>query len=188
MLAHPAFGAEPQWAVVGARPCVAARRTRPHLSLSLTRRAALAPGDTFPVGCAFDPACIHAASFAANPDARDARFSTPCGVYSPHCGLAAVDMSWGHDEYMAQVMLRNGCTLPPAALHIVRYHSFYAWHREGAYGHLTDAADAAALPWVRAFNACDLYSKSIAPVDVAALRPYYEGLARKYFPHEKLRW
>jgi inositol oxygenase len=161
VLAHPAFGSEPQWAVVG---------------------------DTFPVGCAFDPAIIHAASFASNPDASDARYASACGVYAPGCGLSAVDMSWGHDEYMAQVMRRNGCTLPAAATHIVRFHSFYAWHREGAYGHLTDAEDADALRWVRAFNACDLYSKSIAPVDVAALRPYYEGLARKYFPAEKLRW
>ena len=161
MLAHPSFGAEPQFAVVG---------------------------DTFPVGCAFDPAIIHHASFAANPDMNDARYATPCGVYAPGCGLSRVTMSWGHDEYMARVMEANGCTLPPAAFHVVRFHSFYAWHREGAYGHLTDAADAAALPWVRAFNACDLYSKDVRPVDVQALRPYYEGLARKYFPTEKLRW
>ena len=85
-------------------------------------------------------------------------------------------------------MARNGCTLPPAAMHIVRFHSFYAWHREGAYGHLCNDADAEALQWVKAFNSCDLYSKSIAHVDVDALRPYYEGLARKYFPTEKLRW
>ena len=161
VLAHPSFGAEPQWAVVG---------------------------DTFPVGCAFDPAIIHYASFAANPDTQDSRYTTPCGVYSPGCGLSRVLMSWGHDEYMAQVMMRNGCTLPPAALHVVRFHSFYAWHREGAYGHLTDSADAEALPWVRAFNACDLYSKAVEQVDVEQLRPYYEGLARKYFPTEKLRW
>jgi inositol oxygenase len=97
-------------------------------------------------------------------------------------------MSWGHDEYMAQVMLKNANTLPPAALWIVRYHSFYAWHREGAYGHLEDDEDREHLHWVREFNKCDLYSKSIAPVDVQALRPYYESLARKYFPEEQLRW
>ena len=55
------------------------------------------------MGCAFDPAIIHHASFAANPDSRDGRYSTPHGVYAPHCGLSAVRMSWGHDEYMAQV-------------------------------------------------------------------------------------
>ncbi len=161
VLAHPAFGSQPQWSVVG---------------------------DTFPVGCAFDPAIVHSASFAANPDSAEPRYASPCGVYAPNCGLGAVEMSWGHDEYMALVMQRNGCTLPPAALHIVRFHSFYAWHREGAYSQLCDAQDAEALRWVKAFNACDLYSKSIAIVDVAALRPYYEGLARKFFPNEKLRW
>ena len=161
VLAHSRFGSQPQWAVVG---------------------------DTHPVGCAFNPSIVHAAGFSANPDVADERFSSPLGVYTPHCGLDALTMSWGHDEYMYHVMKGNGCTMPPAAFAIVRYHSFYAWHRDGAYAHLCNEADSDALAWVKAFNQCDLYSKSIARVDVDALRPYYEGLARKYFPTEVLRW
>lgn len=70
---------------------------------------------------------------------------------------------------------------------MIRYHSFYPWHREGAYARLTNAKDAKALEAVRAFNPYDLYSKNDAPCDAAALRPYYQGLIDKYFPTE-IEW
>jgi inositol oxygenase len=162
ILAHPDFGSQAQWAVVG---------------------------DTHPVGCAFDPSIVYSSAFESNPDAHDARYTTPCGIYQAQCGLDAVTMSWGHDEYAYQVMLGNGCTLPPEAHAIVRFHSFYAWHRDGAYKHLcNDTTDVAALAWVQEFNRCDLYSKSIETVDVDAVKPYYVSLARKYFPTEVLCW
>src|SRR6185295_6325978 len=63
------FG-EPQWAVVG---------------------------DTFPVGCAPSQKVVYPEFFAANPDAQDARFSSPLGVYEEGCGLKNVNISWGHD-------------------------------------------------------------------------------------------
>ena len=47
------FG-EPQWAVVG---------------------------DTFPVGCAFSDRIVYAEFFADNPDTRDPKLQSPCGVY-----------------------------------------------------------------------------------------------------------
>ena len=58
------------------------------------------------------------------------------------------------------------------------------WHREGAYAHLTNAADEKALAAVRAFNPYDLYSKSDDPVDPAKLKPYYQGLIEIFFPEE----
>jgi hypothetical protein len=51
----------------------------------------------------------------------------------------------GHDEYLYQVCVRNGSTLPPQALAIIRYHSLYPWHHAGAYRHLMDAQVSAAL-------------------------------------------
>lgn len=35
---------------------------------------------------------------------------------------------------------------------MIRYHSFYPWHREGAYRHFMNADDEADLAAVRAFN------------------------------------
>ena len=172
------FG-EPQWAVVG---------------------------DTFPVGCAFSEKIIFHEFFEAhNSDCRDPSLSTLHGVYAPHCGLSSVTMSWGHDEYIYHVVQQayadaeaeakeqkeeaDGAPaatpihrIPEEGLYMLRYHSFYAWHKEGAYGHLTNAHDAAMLPWVRLFNPYDLYSKCEVKPDWGALRPYYEALVAKYLP------
>ncbi|KIJ11694.1 inositol oxygenase [Paxillus involutus ATCC 200175] len=143
-------------------------------------------GDTFVVGCAFSDKNIYPETFEGNPDFDDAVYSTEDGIYEPHCGLDNVMLSWGHDEYLYHV-IKDQCTLPDEALAMIRYHSFYPWHREGAYMHLTNAKDVKALAAVRAFNPYDLYSKSDKPVDMKELRPYYEGLIAKFFPPE-LDW
>jgi inositol oxygenase len=145
------FG-EPQWAVVG---------------------------DTFPVGCAYSDKIVYAEYFNQNPDYSDNRYNSQFGVYSPGCGLRNVTMSWGHDEYIYQMMKDH---LPEQGLYMLRYHSFYAWHREGAYDHLLDVHDREMLKWVKLFNPYDLYSKSPVPPDWKQLRPYYEDLVAKYIP------
>ncbi|KAH8082825.1 myo-inositol oxygenase [Cristinia sonorae] len=143
-------------------------------------------GDTFVVGCKFSDKIIYPETFTANPDSQDPVYSTEYGVYQPHCGLDNVMLSWGHDEYLYHV-LKNQSSLPEAALHMIRYHSFYPWHREGAYMHLTNASDERALEAVRAFNPYDLYSKSDEPVEPERLKPYYQGLIAKFFP-EVIEW
>jgi inositol oxygenase len=153
------FG-EPQWAVVG---------------------------DTFPVGCAFSNRIVYADFLADNPDYADSRFNTPCGVYQVGCGLRSVRLSWGHDEYLYHVVTQTGCALPEPALYMIRFHSFYAWHREEEYGYLFDDRDREMLPWVRAFNPYDLYSKSPRRPNWDELAPYYTSLIEKYLPG-KLRW
>ena len=88
-------------------------------------------------------------------------------------------MSWGHDEYLYQI-LKN--YLPIPALYIIRYHSFYAQHREEAYNHLLNKEDLKNLKWVKKFNPYDLYSKAPIPPDTKTLRPLYEDLGAKYLP------
>ncbi|KAN0084072.1 inositol oxygenase [Tylopilus felleus] len=143
-------------------------------------------GDTFVVGCAFSDKNIYPETFAGNPDTYDAVYSTKYGIYEPHCGLDNVMISWGHDEYLYHVV-KDQCTLPAEALAMIRYHSFYPWHREGAYMHLTNAKDAQALRAVREFNPYDLYSKCDKPINAEELRPHYENLITKFFPPE-LDW
>ena len=77
--------------------------------------------------------------------------------------------------------------LPLEALYMIRYHSFYAWHREGEYDYLCDEQDRAMVKWVRAFNRYDLYSKDDARPNLAELRPYYEDLTQEFFP-DPLHW
>jgi inositol oxygenase len=67
-------------------------------------------------------------------------------------------------------------------LYMIRYHSCYPIHREGAYDYLMNQHDREMFEWVHAFNPYDLYSKSATKPDPVALRPYYESLITKYFP------
>jgi len=145
------FG-EPQWAVVG---------------------------DTFPVGCAFSDKIVYAEFFKFNPDYDNKTFNTKYGIYEPNCGLDEVQLSWGHDEYIYQMMKNY---LPESALYMLRYHSFYAQHREHAYDHLMSKHDQEMFYWVNLFNPYDLYSKNPVPPNWTELRPYYEDLVAKYLP------
>jgi len=145
------FG-EPQWAVVG---------------------------DTFPVGCAYSDKVVYPEFFKDNADYINPAYNTTLGIYQKGCGLRNVQMSWGHDEYVYQ-MLKD--YLPEPGLYMLRYHSFYAWHREGEYEHLLDDHDREMLKWVNLFNPYDLYSKSPTVPVWQELKPYYEHLIRKFLP------
>lgn len=148
---------EPQWAVVG---------------------------DTFPVACAYSPKVVYHEFFRSNPDWNDSRYSSRFGVYEPNIGLDRVMMSWGHDEYLYQVVRDH---LPIEALYMIRYHSFYAAHRERDYEYLFDQRDKKMFDWVRCFNQYDLYSKSDIAPNVARLRPFYVDLIDEFFPY-KIAW
>ena len=148
---------EPQWAVVG---------------------------DTFPVGCAYSDKIVFHEFFEANPDSKNPQYQTANGIYSEGCGLEQVQLSWGHDEYLYQVVKDY---LPEEALYMIRYHSCYPIHREGAYQHLMNDHDREMFQWVQAFNPYDLYSKSHEPPNVKALKPYYDDLIAEYFP-KQIAW
>merc|ERR1712150_326348 len=108
--------------------------------------------------------------------------NTEYGIYEPHCGLDNVMISWGHDEYLYQVLKNHGTTIPKEGLAMIRYHSLYPWHSGGDYRHLTNDKDEEMLEWVRKFNKYDLYTKSTKQPDVAELKEYYQGLIDKYIP------
>ncbi len=148
---------EPQWAVVG---------------------------DTFPVGCAYSDTIVFHPYFADNPDSQNPRYQTRLGVYEEGCGLDKVQLSWGHDEYIYHVAKDH---LPEEGLYMLRYHSFYPAHREGAYDYLMNDKDRRLFEWVRTFNTYDLYTKSHERPGVAKLMPFYEELIREFFP-ERLKW
>ena len=146
------FG-EPQWAVVG---------------------------DTFPVGCSFSKSIVHSEYFLLNPDSSNPNYNSKYGIYKENCGLDNVKMSWGHDEYLYQIVKDY---LPQESLYMIRYHSFYSQHKENAYNHLLNELDIKMFEWVKKFNKYDLYSKAPIPPDSKALRPYYEDLVSKYLPN-----
>ena len=148
---------EPQWAVVG---------------------------DTFPVGCAWSDKIVFHEFFQDNPDRNESKYQQKLGVYDQNCGLDAVSMSWGHDEYLYNVVKKY---LPEEALYMIRYHSFYPAHRDGEYNYLMNDHDREMFKWVRAFNPYDLYTKSHERPDLNKLRPFYDDLIKEYFP-QTLKW
>ena len=145
---------EPQWAVVG---------------------------DTFPVGCAYSDQVVFPEFFAANPDSKVPEYQTFHGIYEPNCGLEKVHLSWGHDEYIYFVTKNY---LPEPAQYMLRYHSFYAAHRHGAYRHLMNDHDVEMFGWVRKFNPYDLYSKGAEKPKLQDVKPYYDDLIAEFFPAE----
>ena len=150
------FG-EPQWAVVG---------------------------DTFPVGCAWSDKIVFREFFDANPDSKDPLLQTENGIYEEHCGLDNVLLSWGHDQYLYEVVKNY---LPREASWMIRYHSCYPVHRDGAYGYLMSQDDDELLNWVKAFNPYDLYSKCDVKPDLDKLKPFYTDLIAEFFPPQ-IRW
>lgn len=140
-------------------------------------------GDTHPVGCQFDESIVFHQYFTLNPDNQHPIYSTKYGIYQPNCGLSNIIMSFGHDEYFYRVLTNNSCVkLPESALYIIRFHSFYPWHKNNAYQYLTNEKDQENLKWVQEFNKYDLYSKSNAPINVNTVKDYYISLIDKYIP------
>jgi inositol oxygenase len=148
---------EPQWAVVG---------------------------DTFPVGCKYSDKVVFSEFFKLNPDYSNPELQTECGIYEAGCGLDNVHLSWGHDEYIYHIAKPY---LPEEGLYMLRYHSFYAAHKDNEYQHLMHEHDKKMFEWVRRFNPYDLYSKAETAPNVDELKPYYQELIAKYFP-ATLRW
>ena len=148
---------EPQWAVVG---------------------------DTFATGCKYSDKVVFSEFFQDNPDSNVSEYQTENGIYEPGCGFENVDLSFGHDEYLYHVTKDY---LPEEGLYMIRYHSFYPWHREGAYDQLASDKDREMMKWVKEFNKYDLYSKVDERPNVDKLRPYYEDLIGEYFPAQ-IRW
>jgi len=151
------FFGEPQWAVVG---------------------------DTFPVGCAYSDKVVFPQYFKENPDYTNPKLQTKLGIYTENCGLDNVHMSFGHDEYLYMVTKDY---LPEEAQYVIRYHSFYAAHREEEYYHLMNEKDHKMFRWVRYFNPFDLYTKSDSVPNVDELKPYYIELINEFFP-QKIKW
>ena len=148
-------------------------------------------GDTWVVGARIPDSAVHAEFNALNPDMRaGGREAEPDGVYARGCGLAALKLAWGHDEYMALWCRANANSLPEEARAIFRYHSCYPLHERGEYAQFLAPGDEALLEAVRRFQKFDLYSKSDERPDVDKLWPYYEALIAKYIhePGGRCKW
>ena len=116
-------------------------------------------------------------------------YSTSTGIYDKGCGIDNVDLAWGHDEYLYQVLNNHESnTLPEQAMVMIRYHSFYPWHSGGAYTELLNEKDKEYLGIIKDFNKYDLYTKSQKVYDLEEVLDYYQPIAEKYLGSGPVYW
>lgn len=138
-------------------------------------------GDTFIVGHRIPTSIILPEFNDLNQDHlkyKDSKY----GTYQPNCGLNNTVCSFGHDEYLYQLLKFNNIPLPEEAYYMIRYHSLYLWHDKNEYGHLENEKDKEMKSWVKNFNKYDLYTKDEnTKINLEELRCYYDKIVKKYF-------
>lgn len=152
-------------------------------------------GDTYPVAAPFASANVFYTRgfYKASTDYTkyNTTTDTSFGIYERNCGFDAVEMTWGHDEYIYEVM-RQGSNICYEGLYLLRYHSFYPWHtpQSGtmAYTEIASEDDWKLLPLLKAFQKADLYSKNpdLPPMDI--LEAKYTKLLNKFIPNKVIGW
>jgi len=146
-------------------------------------------GDVFVVGARLPETAVYPEFNALNPDMADPRYNTELGRYEPGCGLDALTLAWGHDEYLYQVLRNHPTnTIPEAGMVMIRYHSFYPWHTGGSYANLLGPRDEQYREWIKDFNRYDLYTKSPKIYDLDELKEYYLPIAEKYLGSGPIYW
>ena len=144
-------------------------------------------GDTYVVGCQFPKSIVFYDSIKNNPDYNK---YDKYGIYEKHCGLDNLFLSFGHDEYLYQVLLKNNNKhkISNKYMNVIRYHSFYPWHTSGEYRYLMNKNNYNILKNIIDFNKFDLYSKEDTDFVLNNnIIEYYNNLLDIYFP-EKLNW
>tara|TARA_Y100000996_G_scaffold402085_1_gene373687 strand:- start:4387 stop:5208 length:822 start_codon:yes stop_codon:yes gene_type:complete len=142
-------------------------------------------GDTYITGCKIPDSIVYSEFNTLNSDSNK---YDELGIYTKHCGLDKCIFSFGHDEYLYQLLqynirynkdtkLKN---LPEEAFYIIRYHSCYLWHKENEYTQFENDKDKKMKPIVQEFNAYDLYSKYNKIPNIQELKKYYSELLLKY--------
>ena len=146
-------------------------------------------GDTYVVGCEFPKTIVYYDTLKENPDFNNSDYNTKSGIYKENCGLKNLLVTFGHDEYLYQVLKQNkNHKISNENMNTIRYHSFYPWHTGNSYRHLTTEEDEITLKNVLDFNQFDLYSKEeVNFVLTDEIKEYYDKLLKEYFP-EELQW
>jgi len=142
-------------------------------------------GDTFVVGCKLPKSLVYYNHTINHSDYNN----TELGIYNEFCGLDKLNISFGHDEYLYQVLKQNKKIhkISEKYWDIIRYHSFYPWHTHNEYTYFMNDKDYLILDNIKDFNQYDLYSKEDDIYITDDIIDYYKDLLKKYFP-DPLQW
>lgn len=138
-------------------------------------------GDTYVVGCKIPDTIVYPEFNSLNPDMSRVEYGSTLGIYQTGIGLDNMLFSFGHDEYLYQLLKHNNVQLPKVAMHIIRYHSCYLWHKEGEYIEFENEDDKKYKEKVILFNKYDLYTKENKIYDYNEMKKYYDPIVKKYF-------
>ncbi len=141
-------------------------------------------GDTFVLGAKFPKSMVFYNFIKLNPDFDNSNYNTKFGIYKANCGLDELILSYGHDEYLYNILKKNNHKLTDKYLNIIRYHSFYPWHSHNEYRHFMKDSDYEILENVNKFNEFDLYSKENEDFIDEDIKKYYDKLLDIYFPED----
>ncbi len=144
-------------------------------------------GDTFVVGCEYSKKMVYYDLIKENPDFNNPKYNTKYGIYEQKCGIENLLLSFGHDQYLYNVLQKNTHHLSKKYQDLIRFHSFYPWHTYKEYQHFMKDTDYVILKDVQEFNLYDLYSKKDLFILTDTIKEYYSNLLDKYFPN-KLFW
>ena len=149
-------------------------------------------GDIYPLGCIFHTSNIY---YEKNYHKLCSDYFEPkynvhnlCynGIYEKKCGFNNIEMTFSHDYYLSQSLLKSNTDLPYEAIYIIQYHSFYSWHtprnKIRGYEDLADETDWKYLPLLKLFQKFDLYSKHDSK-ELYVDYNYYDKLIEKYIPY-----
>ena len=106
------------------------------------------------------------------------------GNYQKNCGFENIKCSFGHDEYLYQLLKFNNVSLPKQAFYIIRYHSLYLWHYENEYTFFENEKDKEMKFWLQLFQKYDLYTKVNIEKNENELKKYYSTIIDYYLPNE----
>ena len=143
-------------------------------------------GDTYVLGCEFPKTIVYYDTLKNHPDYNKYDKN---GIYKEKCGLDDLILTYGHDEYLYNVLKKNvdKHKISDKYLDVIRYHSFYPWHTEQEYKHFMNEKDKETLQNVLEFNNFDLYSKEDDTEITDEIKQYYDKLLDEYF-EEELNW
>jgi inositol oxygenase len=146
-------------------------------------------GDTYILGCKLRNNHVYPEFDNLCPDMKKSNLNTDMGIYCKNCGFDNCTISWGHDEYLYDVLTYNreignvSKDFPIEAYYMIRFHSFYPWHSYGEYTEIESDIDKKNKEAVQLFNKYDLYTKENKVMDIDGLSDYYEKIILKYFPN-----
>lgn len=148
------------------------------------------------VGCACPDDATLAEFRGLDDDRQESGFNSLSGMYSPHCGLENVKLSWTGPEYMRHVLKHNNVDLPDEAFSVLRLFLLYDWHTKNLYENLANDDDVDVRQFVISFDRLRrqarqecLRSTELSNVECDRLwHSHYAAIVAKFDAGNDLKW